>query len=260
MEFYKYQGTGNDFVIMDDRKNIFPMEDSDLVHKLCDRKFGIGADGLILLQNDMQSDFRMIYYNADGKESSMCGNGGRCIVAFANYLGLIKNSCIFNAIDGLHEAKINNNQVELKMSDVNGIENSNGDWILNTGSPHYIRFVEDLKKIDIYNDGKSVRYNQRFSTEGINVNFIEVVKNNLIVGTYERGVENETLSCGTGVTAAALIYGHLNPGINDVAIQTKGGNLRVKFTTDGEGNFSNIWLCGPTELVFKGIISSSFKK
>lgn len=255
MEFFKYQGTGNDFVIIDDRQDSFPTEDHQLVNKLCDRKFGIGADGLILLKNDDRSDFRMKYYNADGNESSMCGNGGRCIVAFAQFLGVIKETTIFNAIDGLHEAKINNSYVELKMSDVSGIENYNGDWILNTGSPHYIQFVENFEAIDVYSKGKSIRYNDRFSKEGINVNFIKKDEQFLQVATYERGVENETLSCGTGVTAAALIYGHLNPDFNDISIQTKGGELNVKFNSNQNGSFSNIWLGGPTERVFKGEIN-----
>ena len=253
--FYKYQGTGNDFVIIDNRDNSFPIIDNtSIVNRLCDRKFGVGADGLILLMNDVNSDFIMKYYNADGNESSMCGNGGRCIVAFAKYLGIIEKETSFFAIDGKHDAIIKDNWVELKMADVDKIEAYHEDWILDTGSPHYIQFIENSNKIDVYEKGKSIRYNDRFSAKGINVNFVEIMDDKLSVLTYERGVEDETLSCGTGVTAAALIYGHLNPQKDNIDIHTKGGELKIKFNNHKNGSFNNIWLCGPTELVFSGEI------
>ncbi len=256
IHFYKYQGTGNDFIIINDWDLSFPSKNKSLIHLLCDRKFGIGADGLILLQKHHQYDFNMQYFNADGKESSMCGNGGRCIVAFAAKMNVIQEKTIFMAIDGLHQAIIKNNWVDLKMSDVNGIEFYNNDIVLNTGSPHYIQFVSSLKDIDIYNEGKKIRYNNTFKKEGINVNFVE--KNNehfIQVATYERGVENETLSCGTGVTAAAIAYGLNQKGNTEIKIQTKGGLLHVRFNHQGNYVFDNIWLSGPADFVYEGNIN-----
>ena len=266
--FIKYQGTGNDFVLIDQRKKKY-LNDSDTatLQYLCDRKFGIGADGLMFLEKSGKPniDFEMIYFNADGRTSSMCGNGGRCIVAFAHQLKEIKNTCIFNAIDGLHEAKISKkNTVELKMSDVKDIEIGKDYYLLDTGSPHYIVFVEDLKDINVFENGRQIRYSERFHEVGVNVNFVEIKKDgSLEVATYERGVENETFSCGTGVTAAAIAYCVYNESKtqNDkktfnfsfiTKIITKGGDLSVKFDRNGENNFTNIWLCGPATPVFSG--------
>lgn len=251
MFFYKYQGTGNDFVMIDNRESVYtPTAERNKF--LCDRKFGIGADGLICLQPSENYDFEMLYFNSDGNESTMCGNGGRCLVAFAKQLGIITNKAIFNAIDGLHEATIDeNNWVELKMTNVASVENNNTHFVLNTGSPHYIKFVEDVAQVDVYQAGKAIRYNERFKTEGINVNFVAVNENGIDVVTYERGVEGETLSCGTGVTAAAIAYSFIKKDISDVPIKTKGGNLAVKFSKTANG-FENIWLCGPATYVFEG--------
>lgn len=253
--FYKYEGTGNDFVLIDQRQEKYlTRQDTALIERICNRRFGIGADGLILLQRTEGFDFEMVYFNADGRESSMCGNGGRCIAAFAHSLGMIAEHCHFLAIDGPHEAKVDRDWIELKMSDVKGVESGDGAFILNTGSPHYVIFVEDLSDMNIVESGQVIRYSARFHKEGINVNFVEKTAEGIEVATYERGVEDETLSCGTGVTAAALSFSLANPGLksNEVAITTKGGNLKVRFEKKEREGFENIWLCGPTRMVFSG--------
>lgn len=254
--FYKYQGTGNDFVMIDNRETQYlTRQDTKLIEKICNRRFGIGADGLILLQNRQGYDFEMVYFNSDGRESSMCGNGGRCIVAFANFLGIIKDSCKFLAIDGDHEATIKNGDwVELKMTDVQNVEAGSDYFIMDTGSPHYVVFVEDLDDLNIVENAKMIRYSNRFRKEGINVNFVEKNGSDLLIATYERGVEDETLSCGTGVTAAALSWHlkNLKNTDNQIDIQAKGGDLKVRFNSNGSGGFENIWLCGKAERVFEG--------
>ena len=277
--FFKYQGTGNDFVMLDQRETTYlTKNDTQIIQQLCDRRFGIGGDGLMFLQQKDGYDFEMIYFNADGTEGSMCGNGGRCLTAFAHFLGVFKEKCTFWAIDGVHEAVVkgsidngslgNSMWVELKMIDVerNSIEQGNDYFLMNTGSPHYIVLVEDLTDINVYDNGRAIRYSERFAKEGVNVNFVEIVpqppkgeKRGIEVATYERGVEDETFSCGTGVTAAAIAY-HLktNKGM-EVPIKTKGGQLEVKFSENGknrEGSvFENVWLCGPATQVFSGTIT-----
>lgn len=257
LKFYKYQGTGNDFVIIDNRTKHFKYN-TKLVKNLCDRKFGIGADGLICLEDseDAEVDFKMIYFNADGKESSMCGNGGRCIVAFAKFLNIIEENCIFNAIDGVHEAKVDNEMnVQLKMKDVHQIEKLANCYILDTGSPHYVKMVKNIQDINVKKQGAKIRYSDDFKNVGINVNFVQLENNKLHIRTYERGVEDETLSCGTGVTAAALAsFSSSLIQYNQVNIKTSGGELQVKFDKSVKG-FSNIWLIGPTQQVFKGEIA-----
>ncbi len=249
---YKYQGTGNDFVLIDNRDNSISLS-IEQIKWLCDRRFGIGADGLMLLELAPNVDFKMVYYNSDGNESSMCGNGGRCITAFAKKIGVIENEAKFIAIDGLHEAKIIEDWISLKMNDVRKIEVGNDFFYLNTGSPHFVKFVSDVENLDVYSEGKKIRYNSRFEAEGTNVNFIEKKENELFVRTYERGVENETLSCGTGVTAAALVTAISGASTtkNNCAIKTLGGNLNVKFEKVLENTFYNIWLEGPATFVFK---------
>lgn len=256
LTFYKYQGTGNDFVLIDNRDlKIDAKNNRDLVKQLCDRQFGIGADGLILLQNRAGYDFEMVYFNSDGNESTMCGNGGRCITAFAALLGIIKSSGRFLAFDGPHEVKIlNGNWVELKMSDVLEVEQGEDYYLLNTGSPHYVIFVEDIDDINIVENGQAIRYSERFREEGVNVNFVESTPDSIIVATYERGVEDETFSCGTGVVASAISYTLRNPEVNKIAIQTKGGQLEVKLEKSSDGLIHNLWLCGPGTLVFQGSI------
>lgn len=256
IHFYKYQGTGNDFIIIDNRNLYFKRDANDIVKKLCDRRFGIGADGLMLLQNKSGYDFEMVYYNSDGNESSMCGNGGRCIVEFARTLGLVKDKAFFLAIDGEHEAKAETGYISLKMNDVNQIETNPDFYFLNTGSPHYVKFKNDLETLNVFEEGKKIRYNERFKKEGTNVNFIEKIGSDLFVRTYERGVEGETFSCGTGVTAAAIIASlkGISTGSDYCDIKTLGGNLKVKFNSNSNNTFNNIWLEGPATFVFDGDI------
>jgi diaminopimelate epimerase len=255
LKFYKYQGTGNDFVIIDNSLCSFDKTDTALIAKLCDRKLGIGADGLMLLEKDEHTDFKMVYYNADGKESSMCGNGGRCMVRFARDINLISNTTVFTAIDGLHKAVINDGVVELQMKEVTTINQKDSYMTLDTGSPHYVTICSNLEELDVQKAGSQIRYSPLFNREGINVNFVESQNANTFrVRTYERGVENETLSCGTGVTAVAIAM-HASGKIqsNKVQLNTKGGVLQVKFNYSN-GSYSDIWLIGPTAYVFKGEI------
>lgn len=255
LHFYKYQGTGNDFILIDNRKNEIDLT-TEQIKWLCDRRFGIGADGLMMLEIEPGADFKMVYFNSDGNESSMCGNGGRCISAFAKKIGVINDRAKFIAIDGVHEAVIHEGFVSLKMNDVKSIEKNEDHFYLNTGSPHYVKFVEDVNQYNVFEEGKKIRYNDRFAAEGTNVNFIEKKDDVVFVRTYERGVEGETLSCGTGVTASALVaaINGIATGKNYCKISTLGGDLRVKFDKVLETNFYNIWLEGPAEFVFEGQI------
>ncbi len=253
--FYKYQGTGNDFVIVDNRQLLFSKNDTKLVAKLCDRKFGIGADGLILLEAHSNVDFKMVYYNADGNLSSMCGNGGRCITHFANFLGLIETTATFEAIDGLHEAKIEKELIHLKMHDVAEIQKEDGFTFLNTGSPHHVEMVENLSVFDVFTYGRNIR-NNRYGNKGSNVNFVEALsENKFSVRTYERGVEDETLSCGTGVTAVALAMHATGKASSEkIIVQQPGGELQITFSKTERG-YENIYLIGPAIQVFRGIIT-----
>lgn len=253
MEFYKYQGTGNDFVMIDNRDLQFPKE-KEIIEKFCDRRFGVGGDGLILLENDEKSDFKMVYYNSDGNESTMCGNGGRCIVAFANFLDIFENKTVFNAIDGLHEAEVLNGNIKLKMIDVNSIKTQETNFELFTGSPHFVQFVNDVENFEVYKNGNEIRNSATYQQEGINVNFAEEISDGeIFVRTYERGVEDETYSCGTGVTAASLVY-LKDKDKKSVQVKVLGGKLKVYAEQDGD-HFKNIWLEGPAKQVFKGKIS-----
>jgi diaminopimelate epimerase len=251
--FFKYQGTGNDFVMIDDRNETFPAHDQALIERLCHRRFGVGADGLILLRNDPDYDFRMIYFNADGAEGSMCGNGGRCIVRFAHDLNLFAQKTRFVAIDGEHTATVTGDEVSLKMGDVAAIGEQGAHTFLNTGSPHAVLFTDDLESTDVVAEGRAIRYSEPFSPGGTNVNFVQLMEqSSLYVRTYERGVEDETYSCGTGVTAAALAA-HRQLGIaGPVAIRTLGGNLRVSFCQQPDGTFTDVYLIGPARRVFAG--------
>jgi len=258
LQFFKYQGAGNDFILLDSRQKNFDTLTREVIEKLCDRRFGIGADGLMLLKGHPEYDFEMVYYNADGRPGSMCGNGGRCIVAFAKFLGIITEQTEFLAVDGLHFAKISaeGTQVDLQMIDVDTIENDGQAFVLNTGSPHYVKQVSDLEHLNVYEEGKAIRYNDTYKTSGINVNFVEDQSDHLFVRTYERGVEQETFACGTGVTAVALsVAKHKNTlGAQSTAIKVLGGDLRINFSYDGQ-RFSDIFLCGPAMQVFKGEIT-----
>jgi diaminopimelate epimerase len=258
LHFFKYQGTGNDFVILDNRNWSYTSLTKDRIMLLCDRRFGIGADGLMLLNPHPGFDFEMKYYNADGGESSMCGNGGRCLVKFAYDQGIHKNEYIFIAADGPHVAEIDDKGiVSLKMKDVKGIRENHGDFILDTGSPHYIKMVSEVMDLDVYQKGMDIRYSAEYSRDGVNVNFVEQKRpDEIIVRTYERGVEDETLSCGTGVTASALASYHNEVGYNYVKVITRGGKLTVRFDRNYDGSYENIWLCGPAEKVFEGTIEN----
>ncbi len=254
--FYKYQGTGNDFVMIDNRKLTFPAQDEALVKHLCDRRMGVGADGLILLQDHPDYDFEMVYYNADGRVGSMCGNGARCTVRFARQLGVIEDVACFLAADGEHQASVERDLIQLKMNDVKVVERIGEDCYLNTGSPHYVRFVEDVENLDVYEEGRTIRYNERFREVGTNANFVQrLADDKIFVRTYERGVEDETLSCGTGVTAAALVAGGLKDMQSPVKVKVPGGELQVAFERSGDGSFKYIYLIGPAKLVFTGSIT-----
>lgn len=258
IKFYKYQGTGNDFIIIDNRNMQFKVNNIALIAQLCDRKFGIGADGLMLLQDSEVSDFEMLYYNADGKPSSMCGNGGRCIVAFAKKLGIIDKQTSFTAMDGLHQARLNTlgNWVSLQMIDVNHIDKDGEDYVLNTGSPHYVKLVDKLKDFDVYTNGKTIRNLPNYQRDGINVNFVEKDNGGYFVRTYERGVEDETLACGTGVTAVALAMAKANHLLGEITVPIRvlGGSLTIRFHAE-ENKFNNIFLEGAATFVFEGSIT-----
>ncbi|QXV66416.1 diaminopimelate epimerase [Mucilaginibacter sp. 21P] len=257
LNFFKYQGAGNDFVLIDNRDNGVQNIDKEQVALLCDRRFGIGGDGLMLLENEPGFDFKMVYYNADGNEGSMCGNGGRCIVAFAKHLGVITDTTKFLATDGVHHAKISDNGewVSLQMIDVDEINKDGEAFVLNTGSPHYVKTAADLAVKDVYNEGRAIRNNTTYKQDGINVNFVEPEGDGFFVRTFERGVENETYACGTGVTAVALAMAKKNGrfGTINTPIRVLGGNINIRFDHDGE-RFSNIFLEGPAKLVFEGEI------
>lgn len=253
--FNKYQGTGNDFIIIDNREDIFNPEDHELINKLCDRRFGIGADGLILVGKSAEYDFEMIYFNSDGFKGTMCGNGGRCTADFAVRSGIAGNRLRFIAADGIHDALSEKGLIRLKMNDVKNIRKVKGNYFINTGSPHYVVFISGLDKIDVPNEGKQIRWSEDFKPGGTNVNFVEIQDNGIFVRTFERGVEDETLSCGTGVTASAIasvLSGHFVS--SPVNVTTKGGNLTVAFETQ-EDRITNIWLSGPATFVFEGSIN-----
>lgn len=255
LQFDKYQGTGNDFILIDNRKSSIKLSVAQIAF-LCDRRFGIGADGLMLLENADGYDFRMVYYNADGNESTMCGNGGRCIVAFAQKLGVVGNNASFIAIDGAHTATVNEDgTVSLQMQDVQEVLYADGYTQLNTGSPHYVVFVDDVTTTDVFNTGRSIRNSERYQPKGINVNFVQRVTDSSIhVRTYERGVEDETYSCGTGVTAAAIAASRNATGHIRTDIKTPGGNLLVSFDKKDASHIVNVILHGPATFVYTGSI------
>lgn len=256
LDFYKYQGAGNDFVMVDNRSGLFPKDHTKLVAHLCDRRFGIGGDGLILLENDAQTDFKMVYYNSDGNQSSMCGNGGRCLVAFAKDLGLIENNTTFIATDGLHHASFEEEGlVSLQMIDVPHISIGEGYTFLNTGSPHHVQMVEDLEHYNVKENGAAIRYGALYGQQGCNINFVKQInEDTFALRTYERGVEDETLACGTGATAVALaMYANGLSKASIINVNVQGGKLVVSFEA-GEQGFSKVFLKGPAEFVFKGAI------
>lgn len=258
IEFEKFQGAGNDFVIVDNRDGLFSNLSKAQIAIICDRNFGIGADGFIMITASKEVDFEMHYYNSDGQLSSMCGNGGRCAVAFAHKKKIIGNKTTFEAIDGLHEAQVNSDlSITLKMSDVLFFIEDENATILNTGSPHYVQQVEDAANIDVVKEGATIRYSNAYAPEGINVNFVEFLSaDRFKIRTYERGVENETLACGTGAVAAALAMHHnKKTEANRLIMEALGGELIIDFIVNGDA-YSNIRLTGPAQEVFTGMLKS----
>lgn len=260
--FHKYHGAGNDFIIIDERQTSYfnsVEQKQQTIADLCSRRFGIGADGLILLRSHSEYDFKMVYYNSDGYEGSMCGNGGRCLAAYAFHNHIIKEKAIFIASDGLHQAVINSDDgtsasVSLSMNDVSEIQKMGNDLFLNTGSPHLVKFVSDLEKLDVYTEGRKIRYSEVFNPGGTNVNFARIIKNDIHIRTYERGVEEETLACGTGITATAIAAYHkglLKRGNHEVKLIARGGALNVSFSPNPH-SYKNIILTGPAVKVFTG--------
>lgn len=250
--FHKYQATGNDFVLIDNRGGNYSFTKTQ-IEQICDRRFGVGADGLILIETHPTLDFNLVYYNSDGSQS-LCGNGSRAAVVMAASLGLLKDKTVFNAYDGAHQADLNSGIVRLKMNDVAETKKMGADHFIDTGSPHHLCFVPDVENYPVFEEGKKIRYSTAYAPNGTNVNFIQLLANNTIyVRTYERGVENETYSCGTGVTAAALaasFQGYTSP----VHVKVKGGELKVEFKSGQGGAFTDIYLIGPAKMVFEGTL------
>jgi diaminopimelate epimerase len=253
LTFFKYQGTGNDFVMIDNRSKTFLKDNINLISKLCDRHFGIGADGVILIENDVKFDFKMIYFNADGSET-FCGNGGRCAAAFARHLHIIENSTNFIAVDGPHFATIENSVVSLKMIDVDDVRVQENSVFVNTGTQHHVELVENLDVYPVFENGKKIRYS--YKEPGSNVNFVTQMNDiTFKVRTYEKGVENETLACGTGVTAVAIAMHKIKKTVSSIIyLPVKGGVLEVSFTEEN-GTYTNVFLKGPANFVYKGEIS-----
>lgn len=253
IQFKKYQATGNDFVLIDNRTAGYSFT-KDQIEKICNRRFGVGADGVMLIENHASLDFNLVYYNSDGSQS-LCGNGSRAAVAMAADLGLLKNQTTFNAYDGAHDAGLlPNGVIRLRMNPVSEIKQTGSDYFINTGSPHHLQFVSDANKVNVVEEGRKIRYSEAYKPAGVNVNFIQpLAKNTIFVRTYERGVEDETFSCGTGVTAAALaasLQGYTSP----VKVKVKGGELEVEFKTGQAGTFQEIFLIGPAKMVFEGTL------
>lgn len=253
VHFYKYQATGNDFVLIDNRDNKF-LFSKEQIERICNRKFGIGADGLMLIEKHSALDFNLVYYNSDGSQS-LCGNGSRAAVQFASFLGMVNRKTTFNAYDGGHDAEIlSDGIIRLKMNDVSGIHDGGDHFFINTGSPHYVKFVKDIQNFPVFEAGRKVRYSDPYKPGGTNVNYVELLpENTIFVRTYERGVEDETLSCGTGVTAAALAVSN-NGYTSPVKVKTRGGDLSVEFKSGQSGTIREIYLIGPAKKVFEGTL------
>ncbi|MEN8158153.1 MAG: diaminopimelate epimerase [Bacteroidota bacterium] len=258
VQFSKYHGTGNDFIMIDGRGQDSSRLDHEAIRTMCSRRFGVGADGLIILGESSKVDFRMQYFNADGHEGTMCGNGGRCITAFASELGIIGMDTKFEGIDGIHTATLlPNREIRLKLNDVNGVRWADDGYLIDTGSPHFVKYVSRVNEMDVEREGSELRNHARFGKDGVNVNFVEVEgnSNKINVRTYERGVEGETYSCGTGVTAAAICsYFHFKTEILSYQVNTLGGKLNVAFKAQHHNRFSDIYLTGPVEKVYEGSI------
>lgn len=252
IHFNKYQGAGNDFIIIDNRDGNFNPENSELINRMCDRRFGIGADGLILVSYSKEADYEMKYFNSDGKLGSMCGNGGRCVAHFTFKHDIADSKQKFMAYDGLHQASVDNGIVRLQMGNINEYKLIRGNYFIDTGSPHYVLFMEEIDNLNVFEEGKRIRWSADFAPGGTNVNFVKVLKNGLSIRTFERGVEDETLACGTGITAsaiAAVLKGHFDT--NSIDVKARGGNLKVEFKISDK-KITDIWLTGPAAFVFEG--------
>lgn len=258
LHFSKYHGAGNDFVMIDNRETIFDVNDSQLIQAICHRHFGVGADGIILLENDLNYDFKMVFANNDGSIGSMCGNGGRCIVRFAHDLGMIinKKNIRFSAIDGIHHARIEDDLICLKMQDVHEIGSRNGLIFLHSGTtPHHVQFVVNLESFPVCIEAQKIR-DIDVDPRGVNVNYVEIKDGEFHVRTYERGVEDETLACGTGATSVAIAVHSLGMlgNKNFCNIKMPGGDLKIDFEQSSDGTYEDIWLTGPAVKVFEGEI------
>ncbi len=254
LQFFKYQGAGNDFVIIDNRDQPVRLS-AQQIRDICDRHYGVGADGLMLLETDHETDFKMVYYNSDGHESTMCGNGGRCIAAFAKRLDMVPDIMTFRAVDGMHRAGIllPDGMVSLQMQDVPVIDFYADHTELNTGSPHYVKMVTNIEEVDVFLEGRAIRLQSKYQPQGINVNFFRIVQEEIHIRTYERGVEDETLACGTGVTAVAIASVGKQTGVFTIPVYTRGGLLTVNFTKKTPASAEDIQLTGPAEFVFEGV-------
>lgn len=252
LQFYKYQGAGNDFIFIDNRDATFPVEKGASISGWCDRHFGIGADGLIFIEEDENTDFRMVFFNPDGSQT-MCGNGARCAVAFAKKLGIIEDEATFMACDGIHKARINEDAtVALGMLDVEKIDVFENHVFVNTGTAHHVELVKNLERYPVVSTGRKLRY-ELYGEEGSNINFVEQKdQHTFYIRTYEKGVEDETLACGTGITAAAIAM-HKTGKTNESVVNflAKGGNLMVCFDVV-EGVYQHVVLTGPARFVYKG--------
>lgn len=256
LRFYKYQGTGNDFVMFDNREGGFPGDDTALISRLCDRKFGIGSDGVILLNSHPDHDFEMVYHNADGSVA-MCGNGSRCAVHLAHHLNMIGSETTFQAHDGVHTARIEGDRVTVNLSDVSRVESYEDGYFLNTGTRHFVRILPEnelLSDYDVLSEGKKIRYDNRFMPEGTNASFVQTINDKVHMRIYERGVENETLSSGTGVTAVALALAYAQDLSSPVTVQTQGGAITISFERNGSGKFGQVFMAGPAVMAFEGTV------
>ena len=258
LKFSKYQGTGNDFILVDNLTGSFNDLSITQIKELCNRKQGIGADGLIKINYSKNHAFQMDYYNSDGSQS-FCGNGARCAIAFVETLGIEVSELTFDAIDGVHWGSKKKDEIRVKMGNVNKIQAIDKDFELNTGSPHYVKISKDISSETILNIGKSIRYSPNYKQEGINVNLLKgITPTKIEIATYERGVENETLSCGTGATACALIWNKIQDSdANFVEVKVKGGELKVEFSRNNFDGYEEIYLIGPAKLVYSGEVNLS---
>ena len=252
LTFYKYQGTGNDFVMVDNRTKIFPKDNTDIISQICDRNFGVGADGIILIEHDEKLDFKMIYFNADGSQT-FCGNGARCAVAFAKSLNIIKDKTTFLAVDGEHFAEIKKDIISLQMINVDDIKVNENSVFMHTGTQHHVEMVNELTDFPVFEIGRKIRNTYEFP--GSNVNFVQQINDTTFrVRTYEKGVEDETLACGTGVTAVAIaMHKTKKTSSNSISLPVEGGLLEVSFTEEN-GVYSTVFLKGPAKFVFRGVI------